>query len=79
MDNKALAEKQLEDTLSTLKQLDDNVWIMQYKSNYGLDKLLEKGCSNIMDAVRFLQKETTTACLVPRVVQITSLFPLSLR
>ena len=63
MDNKALAEKQLEDTLSTLKQLDDNVWILQYKSNYGLDKLLEKGCSNIMDAVRFLQKEVKLPAL----------------
>ena len=63
MDNKALAKKQLEDTLSTLKQLDDNVWIMQYKSNYGLDKLLDKGCGNIMDAVKFLQKEVNFPAL----------------
>ena len=53
MDNKALAEKQLNDTLSTLKQLDENVWIMQYKSN----------CGNIMDAVKFLQKEVKLPAL----------------
>ena len=63
MDNKALAKKQLNDTLSTLKQLDENVWIMQYKSNYGLDKLLDKGCGNIMDAVKFLQKEVNFPAL----------------
>lgn len=43
-------------TLATLKQLDDNVWTMVYKSSYGLDALLEKGSKGIMDAVKHLQK-----------------------
>ncbi|MBR6568536.1 MAG: linear amide C-N hydrolase [Clostridia bacterium] len=53
----ALAVQKIEETLSTLKQIDDNIWTLVYKSSYGLDALLEKGCSNIMDAVRFLQNE----------------------
>ncbi len=51
------AKKAQEDTLRTLKQLDDNVWTMEYKCSYGLDKILEKGTKGIMDAVKFLQKE----------------------
>ena len=54
---KTLAKKQTEETLASLKQLDKNVWTMVYKNNYGLDKLLEKGCGSIMDAVVFLQRE----------------------
>lgn len=58
-----LAKKQMEDTLSTLKQLDGNIWTMEYKSSYGLDALLDKGCGNIMDAVAFLQKEVKMPAL----------------
>ena len=54
---KNLAKKQTEETLASLKQLDKNVWTMVYRNNYGLDKLLEKGCGSIMDAVVFLQRE----------------------
>ncbi len=50
------AKKAQLDTLSTLKQIDDNVWVMEYKCSYGLDAILEKGTKGIMDAVRFLQK-----------------------
>ena len=57
------AKRQLEDTLATLKQVDDNIWTMEYKSSYGLDALLEKGCGTIMDAVRFLQKEVKLPAL----------------
>lgn len=57
------AKKQMEDTLATLKQVDDNIWTMEYKSSYGLDALLEKGCGTIMDAVRFLQKEVKMPAL----------------
>lgn len=58
----SLAAQKIEETLSTLKQIDDNIWTLEYKSSYGLDALLKKGCSNIMDAVRFLQKEV---CMPP--------------
>lgn len=57
------AKKQMEDTLATLRQVDDNIWTMEYKSSYGLDALLEKGCGTIMDAVRFLQKEVKMPAL----------------
>ena len=54
---KMLAKKAQKETLSSLKQLDNNVWIMNYKCSYDLDGILEKGTKGIMDAVRFLQKE----------------------
>ena len=63
MDTKAIEKKQTEETLCTLKQIDDNIWIMEYKSSYGLESLLDKGCSTIMDAVRFLQKEVKMPAL----------------
>lgn len=54
---KALAAQRRDETLNTFKRIDDNIWTLEYKSSYGLDKLLEKGVSNIMDAVLFLQKQ----------------------
>ena len=54
-----------EETLRTLKQLDDNVWMMVYKSSYGLDNLLEKGSKGIMDSVKHLQKWVKMNGVVP--------------
>ena len=54
---KTEAAKRRDETLSTFKKIDNNIWLMEYKCSYGLDALLEKGVSNIMDAVTFLQKE----------------------
>ena len=48
---KARAEKCIDETLATFRQIDDHLWTLEYKCDYGLDELLEKGCSNIMDAV----------------------------
>lgn len=62
---KILAKKAQEETLSTLKQIDNNVWIMNYKCSYGLDGILKQGTKGIMDAVRFLQKEVKFPSLVP--------------
>lgn len=62
---KSLAKKQTEESLKSLKQLDKNIWTMVYKNNYGLDKLLQKGCGSIMDAVVFLQKEVNLPALAP--------------
>ena len=56
-DKRALAIKKREETLKSFKQIDNNLWTLEYKSSYGLDALLEKGVGSIMDAVRFLQKE----------------------
>lgn len=64
-EQKALAKKQIQKTLSSLRQLDKNVWTMVYRNNYGLDKLLEKGCNSIMDAVVYLQKEVNFPVLTP--------------
>ena len=52
-------------TLDSFKQINDDLWIMEYKCDYGLDELLEGGCSNIMDAVKFLQKKVKTSTLLP--------------
>ena len=52
-----LAKKAQQETLSSLKQLDNNVWLMNYKCSYDLDGILKNGTKGIMDAVRFLQKE----------------------
>ena len=62
---KTLAGRQMAETLGSIKQLDKNLWTIVYKNNYGLDKLLEKGCGNIMDAVLFLQKEVNFPALAP--------------
>ena len=65
-DNKRiLAKKAQKDTLDTLKQIDDNLWVMDYKCSYNLDGILENGTKGIMDAVRFLQKEVHFPNLVP--------------
>ena len=44
---KAEALKRQEETLSTFRKLDNNIWLMEYKCSYGLDALLEKGVSNM--------------------------------
>lgn len=50
-------------TLSSFRQIDDNIWSLVYENDYGLDELLEKGVGNIMDAVLFLQKKVRTAIM----------------
>ena len=50
-------KKVQKETLKTLKQIDQNVWVMNYKCPYGLDAILEQGTKGIMEAVIFLQKE----------------------
>ena len=65
-DNKRiLAKKAQEETLRTLKQLDNNVWLMNYKCSYDLDGILKKGTKGIMEAVRFLQNEVHLPKLTP--------------
>ena len=64
---KARAEKCIDETLATFRQIDDHLWTIEYKCDYGLDELLEKGCSNIMDAVIFLQKKLQLPSLAPNV------------
>ena len=56
MDKKELKERE-QATLSTVKKVSDHIWMMEFKGDYGLDKLLEKGCKGIMDTARFVQKE----------------------
>ena len=50
-------------TLSSFRQIDDNIWSLVYENDYGLDELLTKGVGNIMDAVLFLQKKVRTAIM----------------
>lgn len=59
------AIRKREETLKTLKQIDDNIWTMVYKSSYGLDSLLTKGSEGIMDAVIHLQKEVRMNGVIP--------------
>ncbi len=47
----------IKETVDSVKQIDDYLWIMNYKCSYGLDALLEHGSKGIMEAVKFLQKE----------------------
>ena len=47
----------IKETVDSVKQIDENVWIMNYKCSYGLDALLEHGSKGIMETVNFLQKE----------------------
>ena len=54
-----------EETINSFTQIDNNLWTLCYKSPYGLDALLDEGVSNIMDAVKFLQKEVKFPHLVP--------------
>ncbi len=53
------------ETLSTLRRVDKNIWTMQYKCPYGLDELLSRGAGSIMDVVLFLQKQIRTPSLLP--------------
>ena len=47
----------IQETVNSVKQIDDNLWIMNYKCAYGLDALLNHGAKGLIDAVKFLQKE----------------------
>lgn len=60
-----IAIKNRNDTLNSIKKIDDNVWTMVYKSSYGLDAFLKKGSKGIMDAVVHLQKEVHLSGLKP--------------
>ena len=62
------AKQLIDETLATFKQVDDHLWTLEYKCDYGLDEILEKGCSNIMDAVKFLQKKVQVPSLAPNPV-----------
>ena len=58
-------KKAEKETLDSLKQLDDNLWIMNYKCPYNLDGILEQGTKGILDVVRYLQKEIKCPSLIP--------------
>ena len=58
-ENNLLTQK----TLSSFTQIDDNIWTLVYKNDYGLDELLEKGVGSIGEAVLFLQKKLHTAIM----------------
>ncbi len=60
-----IAIEKREETLKSLKQIDDNIWTMVYKSSYGLDGILEKGSKSIMDIAKHLQNEVKVSGLVP--------------
>ncbi len=58
-ENNLLTQK----TLSSFTQIDDNIWSLVYKNDYGLDELLGKGVGSIGEAVLFLQKKLHTAIM----------------
>lgn len=65
MARNTVAKQKRDETLGSLKQIDNNVWTMVYKSSYNLDGLLEKGSKGIMDAVTHLQKEVKMNGVMP--------------
>ena len=62
---KELYKKAQQETLASLRQLDDNVWMMNYKCEYGLDAMLDSGAKGMLSAVRFLQIEVQFPHIVP--------------
>ncbi len=55
---KALRAEQKK-TKDSLKRLDDNVYFLDYKNDYALDKMLEKGVSNVGEILAFASKTLT--------------------
>ena len=39
---KKLIKENIDKTMSSFRQLDDNIWMLEYKSDYALDKMLSK-------------------------------------
>lgn len=60
-----IAIEKRDETLKTLKQIDDNLWTMVYKSSYDLDSFLKKGSKGIMDSVKHLQKSVKMTGVIP--------------
>lgn len=60
-----VAAAKRDETLATLKRLDENIWTMEYKSDYDLDGLLANGSKGIMDSVKHLQNAVKMASVVP--------------
>lgn len=44
-------------TMKTVKQLDEHIYLMDYSFDYGLDKLLERGTDTIGDLLLFCSKQ----------------------
>lgn len=44
--------------MKRVKQLDENIYMMDYTLDYGLDELLEKGVSNVGEMLAFVSKKT---------------------
>lgn len=42
--------------MGKFSQLDNNIYLLKYENDYGLEKLLDKGVGNIMELVSFVQK-----------------------
>ena len=61
------AKTKKNETLNTLKQVDEHIWMLEYKSSYGLDALLESGEKSILGVVRFLQKEVSCPHMMPNI------------
>lgn len=47
------------ETLKTFKQVNKDIWMLEYKNSYALDKMLESGKKGIIGISRFLQKEVS--------------------
>ena len=48
-----------EKTKDTLKRLDDNIYLLDYKNDYALDEMLENGVSNVGEVLAFASKTMT--------------------
>lgn len=55
---KSFKENQLQ-TMKSVIRLDHNIYLLDYKNDYALDELLEKGVSNIGELIGYAAKKTT--------------------
>lgn len=46
-------------TMTSVEQLDDNIYMLNYQNDYGLDELLEEGCTSVADLVGFAARKMT--------------------
>ena len=51
----------IKDTLDTVKMINEDLYMMNYKCPYSLDKLLESGKTGLVDLAKFLQKEISNS------------------
>lgn len=58
-------------TLSTLRQVNNNLFMLEYKGDYGLDSLLSVGADSVLSLMRFIQRRMKA----PASPELSKIFP----